>query len=156
PGPGLRTSPAPPYNHSVGTFFLQNFGCRASQADGAALERQMLARGLTRAEAVEDAGVVVLNSCTVTESAERDVRATIRRIHRENPECSIMVTGCYAQRAPEELAALPGVRWVVGNSHKHTAAEVAAPARSSFIRADSLVAPSDYPITPSSDHQILV
>jgi len=69
----------------------------------------------------------------VTVEADRDVRQAVRRVVRENPSASILVTGCYAQRAPEELAALPGVRWVVGNSHKHTipeilAAEAGAPA----------------------------
>src|SRR6202162_5064437 len=123
------------YYRNVARFYLQNFGCRATQADGAALERQMLERGLERAAAAAEAGVVVLNTCTVTESAERHVRAAIRRIHRENPECRILVTGCYAQRAPQELAALPGVTWVVGNSHKHQAAEIAT--SSSFPSAGS-------------------
>src|SRR5207237_7102403 len=52
-------------------------------------------------------------------------RASIRRLRRENPGCRILVTGCYAQRAPNEIAVLPGVTWVVGNSHKHLAAEIA-------------------------------
>lgn len=140
----------------MGTFYLQNFGCRATQADGAALERQMLERGLARAAAPQDAGVVVLNTCTVTESADRDVRAAIRRIHRENPQCRILVTGCYAQRAPQELAALPGVRWVVGNSHKHQVAEVLAPSAGSFVPVGALSASSDHPITGTLDSQILV
>lgn len=116
----------------------------------------MLERGLERATAAEEAGVVVLNTCTVTESADRDVRAAIRRIHRENPECRILVTGCYAQRAPQELAALPGVRWVVGNSHKHQVAELVAPARGSFVPIDALAAFSDHPIARSFDPQIVV
>lgn len=70
--------------------------------------------------------MVVLNTCTVTAAADQDARASIRRIHRENPAVKIMVTGCYAQRAPQEIAALPGVTWVVGNSHKHRVAEIAA------------------------------
>ena len=106
-------------------FYIENFGCRATQADGAALERQFLERGLERAGAVRDAEIVVLNTCTVTEAADKDARASIRRLQRVNPDCRILVTGCYAQRAPEELAALPGVTWVVGNSHKHQAAEIA-------------------------------
>jgi threonylcarbamoyladenosine tRNA methylthiotransferase MtaB len=61
----------------------------------------------------------------VTEAADKDARASIRRVQRENPDAKVLVTGCYAQRAPEELAALPGVRWVVGNSHKHQVAEIA-------------------------------
>ena len=140
----------------MGTFYLQNFGCRATQADGAALERQMLERGMARAAAPQDAGVVVLNTCTVTEAADRDVRAAIRRIHRENPQCRILVTGCYAQRAPQELAELPGVRWVVGNSHKHQVAELAAPARDGFVPLGALASFSDQQISRSHDHQILV
>jgi threonylcarbamoyladenosine tRNA methylthiotransferase MtaB len=112
----------------VTRFYVENFGCRATQADGAALERQFLERGLERAGAVREAQIVVLNTCTVTESADKDARASIRRLQRVNPECRILVTGCYAQRAPEELAALPGVTWVVGNSHKHLAAEIATSA----------------------------
>jgi threonylcarbamoyladenosine tRNA methylthiotransferase MtaB len=67
---------------------------------------------------VADADLVVLNTCTVTALADQDVRKAVHRVHRENPEARILVTGCYAQRAPEELAVLPGVHWVVGNSHK--------------------------------------
>ena len=100
------------------TFYVQNFGCRASQADGAAIQAGLAALGLRCVESRAAAGLVVLNTCTVTASADYDVRQTIRRVHRENPEARILVTGCYAQRAPEELAELPGVQWVVGNSHK--------------------------------------
>jgi len=108
----------------VSSFYVQNFGCRATQADGAALEQQLSAQGLERAEQPGQAEVVVLNTCTVTAAADQDARAAIRRIHRANPGCQILVTGCYAQRAPEEIASLPGVRWVVGNSHKHQISEL--------------------------------
>ena len=103
---------------------MENFGCRATQADGAALERQFEQRGLVRASTPAQASVVVLNTCTVTAAADRDARAAIRRVRRQNPDASIVVTGCYAQRAPEEIAALPGVSLVVGNSHKHKLAEI--------------------------------
>jgi threonylcarbamoyladenosine tRNA methylthiotransferase MtaB len=105
-------------------FFVQNFGCRATQADGAALEAQLAARGLESALARPEADFVILNTCTVTASADEDVRQTVRRVHRENPQSRILVTGCYAQRAPEELAAMDGVEWVVGNSHKTEIAEL--------------------------------
>ena len=111
----------------MATYHVENFGCRATQADGAAIERQLLARGLERAGAAAQAEVVVLNTCTVTASADQDARAAIRRIHRENPEARILVTGCYAQRAPEEISALPGVSLVVGNSHKHELANYVSP-----------------------------
>jgi threonylcarbamoyladenosine tRNA methylthiotransferase MtaB len=122
----------------VARFYIENFGCRATQADGAALERQFLDRGLDRARTARDAEIVVLNTCTVTAKADKDARASIRRLQRENPGCRILVTGCYAQRAPEELAALPGVNWVVGNSHKHQAAEIAAPGQAGFVPLASL------------------
>jgi threonylcarbamoyladenosine tRNA methylthiotransferase MtaB len=80
---------------------------------------------------------VVLNTCTVTASADQDVRATIRRIHRENPACRILVTGCYAQRAPEELAAIPGVSVVVGNSHKGEVPRLAA-SQAGFVSRSEL------------------
>lgn len=110
----------------MSAYFLENFGCRATQADGAALEQQLHTLGLSRSTKHTNAQVVVLNTCTVTAAADADARAAIRRIHRENPECRIVVTGCYAQRAPEELAALPGVTHVVGNSHKNQVAMLAA------------------------------
>jgi threonylcarbamoyladenosine tRNA methylthiotransferase MtaB len=124
----------------VSRFYIENFGCRATQADGAALERQFLDRGMDRASTAKDAEIVVLNTCTVTEGADKDARASIRRLQRENPGCRILVTGCYAQRAPDELAGLPGVTWVVGNSHKHQAAEIIASSTSSsaFVPLDRL------------------
>ena len=109
----------------MATFYVANFGCRATQADGAAIERQLRERGLRRAGEAAEAGLVVLNTCTVTAAADQDARAAIRRIHRQNPEAQIVVTGCYAQRAPEEIASLPGVSQVIGNSHKHLLAEIA-------------------------------
>ena len=112
-------------------FYVENFGCRATQADGAAIERQFRDAGWERAADAARAQVVVLNTCTVTAAADQDARAAIRRVHRENPECEIVVTGCYAQRAPEELASLAGVTRVVGNSHKHRLAELVLPALSS-------------------------
>ena len=102
----------------MATFYIQQFGCRATQADGAAIERQLLDRGCTAASESASADVVVVNTCTVTASADAQARDAIRKLHAANPAACVIVTGCYAQRAPEELAALPGVSWVVGNSHK--------------------------------------
>jgi threonylcarbamoyladenosine tRNA methylthiotransferase MtaB len=100
------------------TFYIEQFGCRATQADGAALERQLLDRGCISSPTLAAADIVVINTCTVTASADAQARDAIRKLHAANPAVHIIATGCYAQRAPEELAALPGVSWVVGNSHK--------------------------------------
>ncbi len=78
----------------------------------------LAAKGLESSGERAGADLVILNTCTVTSAADDDVRQTIRRVHRENPSARILVTGCYAQRAPQELACMPGVEWVVGNSHK--------------------------------------
>ena len=125
----------------MATFHVENFGCRATQADGAAIERQFASRGLDLASAA-DADVVVLNTCTVTTSADQDARAAIRRVRRQNPGARIVVTGCYAQRAPEEIAAIPGVDCVIGNSHKHLLADLvlnnAVRGQETFLPVDTL------------------
>ena len=106
------------------TFQVLNFGCRASQADGAAIKKQLLESGLQQVEDLAASQVAILNTCTVTARADAEVRQLVRRIHRANPLCRILVTGCYAQRSPEEIAQLGGVVWVVGNSHKHLIADL--------------------------------
>lgn len=100
------------------TFFIENFGCRATEADAAALRSALLASELAMASDQMRADVVVLNTCTVTAAADSQARETVRKIHRTNPAAQIVVTGCYAQRAPEEIAAVEGVAWVIGNSHQ--------------------------------------
>ena len=102
----------------MASFYIQNFGCRATQADGAAIEHQFSQLGYEEAVNSSQADWVVLNTCAVTAAAEQDARAAIRRIKRGNPGCKIVVTGCYAQRAPQEIAGLEGVTQVIGNSHK--------------------------------------
>jgi threonylcarbamoyladenosine tRNA methylthiotransferase MtaB len=126
----------------VATYHVENFGCRATQADGAALARQFENRGLSSAPSTK-ADFVLLNTCTVTASADQDARAAIRRVQRQNPKAKIIVTGCYAQRAPQEIAALHGVTAVIGNSHKHLLAELVLGENSnrtnSFVPLENLV-----------------
>jgi threonylcarbamoyladenosine tRNA methylthiotransferase MtaB len=107
----------------VAEFYVEHFGCRAARADGEAVTSHLRAAGLSEGDAAA-ADVVVVNTCSVTAEADRAARAFIRRTHRKNPQARIVVTGCYAQRAPEELAALAGVSAVVGNSHKALATEI--------------------------------
>ncbi len=102
-------------------FSIENFGCRAARADGEAIAGSL--RELAEREPFA-ADVVVVNTCSVTAEADRAARAFIRWAHRRNPAARIVVTGCYAQRAPEELAVMAGVAAVVGNSHKGLAPEI--------------------------------
>ena len=112
--------------------FVQSFGCRASQADGASIEGALKDCGLTAAADARSADLLVVNTCTVTQAADVDARRVIRGLHRDYPNAEILVTGCYAQRAPEELAAIEGVRWVVGNSHKAQIAEIVSAGREEY------------------------
>jgi threonylcarbamoyladenosine tRNA methylthiotransferase MtaB len=100
-------------------YSVITFGCRVNQADSLSIEGQLRARGGI-AVAVEDADVVVVNTCSVTASADQGARQTIRRIARGNPDVRIVVTGCYASRQPDDVAGLPNVTHVVGNSGKDT------------------------------------
>jgi threonylcarbamoyladenosine tRNA methylthiotransferase MtaB len=102
-------------------FHIEHFGCRAARADGEAMAGHL--RALSELEPFAS-DVVVVNTCSVTAEADRAARAFIRRAHRQNPAAKIVVTGCYAQRAPDELAAMAGVAAVVGNSHKALAPEI--------------------------------
>lgn len=130
-------------------YHVENFGCRASRSDGEAIAANLRHSGIPAAEAVDSAHVVIVNTCSVTSEADRQARAWLRRVRRQNPTARIVVTGCYAQRSPEELAALPEVDAVVGNSHKSMVAEVAlrfgAPANTAtgFVPASAL-APAVY------------
>ncbi len=102
-------------------FHIEHFGCRAARADGEAMAGNL--RALHAREPLA-ADVVIVNTCSVTAEADRAARAFIRRAHRKNPAAKIVVTGCYAQRAPQELAAMAGVAAVVGNSHKALTPEI--------------------------------
>ncbi len=84
----------------------------------------LLRRAMRESDNPADAGLILVNTCTVTRRSDQQARQAIRRLHRENPEARIVVTGCYAERAPETLAALPGVSLVVGNAEKERLPEI--------------------------------
>ena len=98
-------------------YSILTFGCRVNQADSLRIEESLRARGAREARSC-DADLVVVNTCSVTCSADQGARQTIRRVARENPAARIVVTGCYATRRPQEVAALPGVIRVVRNDDK--------------------------------------
>ena len=98
-------------------FAVVTFGCRVNQADSFSIERSLRAAGACAAP-IEAADVVVVNSCSVTATADQGTRQAIRRIARTNAGARIVATGCYASRAAEEVAALPGVVAVVPNVEK--------------------------------------
>src|SRR2546428_13704503 len=98
-------------------YSVITFGCRVNQADSLGFEEELRAAGATAAPP-ESADIVVVNTCSVTASSDQGARQTIRRVARDNPSARIVVTGCYATRRPDEVAALPNVVQVVPNDDK--------------------------------------
>jgi threonylcarbamoyladenosine tRNA methylthiotransferase MtaB len=98
-------------------FSIVTFGCRVNQSDSLRLEQDLRRRGCEPAPSIH-ADLVIVNTCSVTASADQGARQAIRRIARENPGAHIVATGCYATRSPDELTALPGVVRVVRNDDK--------------------------------------
>ncbi len=104
-------------------YSIVTFGCRVNQADSLRLEEALRARGGVEA-APAHAELVIVNTCSVTASADQGARQTIRRIARENPSARIVATGCYATRRPDEVSSLPGVIRLVPNDDKLHAVEL--------------------------------
>jgi threonylcarbamoyladenosine tRNA methylthiotransferase MtaB len=100
-------------------YSIITFGCRVNQADSLAIEHDLRARGAA-ATAPEQADVLIVNTCSVTATADQGARQTIRRVVRSTPDVQVIVTGCYATRRPDELRELPNVVRVVRNPAKDT------------------------------------
>jgi len=115
-------------------YSVITFGCRVNQADSLGFEEDLLARGAV-ATAPEHADLVVVNTCSVTATADQGARQAIRRVARENPAARIVVTGCYATRQPRDVGDLPNVFRVVANDDK--------PRLLSLICADEGLATAD-------------
>jgi threonylcarbamoyladenosine tRNA methylthiotransferase MtaB len=108
-------------------YSVITFGCRVNQADSLGFEEDLLLHGAVPV-APEQADVVIVNTCSVTATADQGARQTIRRVARENPAARIVVTGCYATRKPDDVRDLPNVVRVVSNDDK--------PRLLSLVRAD--------------------
>ncbi len=100
-------------------YAIVTFGCRVNQADSLDIERKLRSVG-GAPSTPDDADLVIVNTCSVTATADHGARQVIRRIARKNPAARIVATGCYATRAGDDLAALPGVAAVIPNQEKPT------------------------------------
>ena len=98
-------------------YSVVTFGCRVNQADSLAIEGELRSRGAVAASP-DEADIVIVNTCSVTATADQGARQTIRRVVRGNPAVRVIVTGCYATRRPDELRDLPNVARVVTNPSK--------------------------------------
>ena len=93
-------------------------GCKLNFAESSALGKALLERGHTRAKKDEPADICVINTCSVTDAADHKDRQMIHRIRRQNPNAILIVTGCYAQLKPDEIAHIEGVDYVLGQNEK--------------------------------------
>lgn len=107
-------------------YSIITFGCRVNQADWLAIARDLHVRGAVEASP-QDAELVVVNTCSVTATADQGVRQTVRRVVRDNPGVRVIVTGCYATRRPDEIRKLPNILHVVSNDEKDDLVERLAP-----------------------------
>jgi threonylcarbamoyladenosine tRNA methylthiotransferase MtaB len=123
-------------------YSVITFGCRVNQADSLGFEEELRAAGGVSASP-QAADLVIVNTCSVTATADQGARQTIRRIARDNPSARIVVTGCYATRRPDEVVALPNVRRVVPNDDK--------PRMMSFVRSVAVRLKADTPYGPIGD-----
>ncbi len=97
---------------------LDTVGCKLNQAETEFLARQLAEAGYRLVSPTDTADIYILNTCTVTHIADRKSRHLLRMAHRRNPEARLIATGCYAQRAPRELAQIDGVELVLDNEQK--------------------------------------
>lgn len=116
---------------------IQTLGCKLNQAESECLARELAQAGYTLVSPSEKADIYVLNSCTVTNIADRKVRQALRNMREANPGAVIIATGCYAERAPDELMRIEGVKYAFGNKEKGKLAELLANIAPAFVPDDA-------------------
>ena len=99
-------------------------GCKLNFAESSAIGKALLDKGHTRAKQGEEADICVINTCSVTDNADHKDRQAIHRIYRQNPNAIIIVTGCYAQLQPDQIAQIEGVDYVLGQNEKYSIAQL--------------------------------
>lgn len=102
----------------MSTFKFYTFGCKLNFAESSSIGKTLIENGYVKALDKEHADVCIVNTCTVTDTADKKCRSAIKKIIRENPNCFLIVTGCYAQLASEKLSLIPGVDLVLGANDK--------------------------------------
>jgi len=100
------------------TVALHTLGCKLNYSETSAIQRLLEADGFVKKEFTDEADVYVINTCSVTENADKECRQLVRRVQRQSPEAMVVIIGCYAQLKPKEIAEIPGVDLVLGASEK--------------------------------------
>ncbi len=100
-------------------FKITTLGCKVNQAESEAIALDLLSSKWVTTRELEEADICIVNTCAVTQKAAMQSRQAVRRAIRANPSAQIIVTGCYAQTAPQEIEAIGGVSYIVGHGEKH-------------------------------------
>src|SRR5213075_1452706 len=100
------------------TVAFHTLGCKLNFSETSTLSRMLENDGFEKKDFADEADVYVINTCSVTDNADKECRQLVRRIQRKSPESFVVITGCYAQLKPEEIAAIPGVDLVLGAAEK--------------------------------------
>jgi threonylcarbamoyladenosine tRNA methylthiotransferase MtaB len=107
----------------VKSVAFHTLGCKLNFSETSTLSRTLEAEGFLKKDFEEEADVYVINTCSVTENADKECRQLVRRIQRRTPEALVVITGCYAQLKPKEIAEIEGVDLVLGAAEKFNIAE---------------------------------
>ncbi len=110
-------------------FAITTLGCKVNQCESDAICRKLESKGLKHISTADEADICIVNTCTVTQKASMQSRQAIRKAIKNYPRAKIIVTGCYAQTAPEELARIEGVSTVIDNTHKMALPDLLGPPR---------------------------
>ena len=102
------------------TVAFHTLGCKLNFSETSTLSRMLEREGFEKKEFDDQADVYVINTCSVTENADKECRQIVRRIQRKAPESLVVITGCYAQLKPKQIAEIPGVNLVLGAAEKFT------------------------------------
>src|SRR6187399_2130256 len=100
------------------TVAFHTLGCKLNFSETSSLSRMLENEGFEKKEFDDLADVYVINTCSVTDNADKECRQLVRRIQKRSPESLVVITGCYAQLKPQEIASIPGVDLVLGASEK--------------------------------------
>jgi len=131
----LVESTVPPRSSATGRrAAVKTLGCKINVYESNIISQRLTRDHWTMVDPSQEADLYVINSCTVTREADRQTRQEIRRVLRRNPSAKVVVTGCYAQLAPNELTEIDGVDLVVGNDAKFNIAEILRTSQVSDLR----------------------
>ena len=114
----ITPATAPAVTQAQNRFSIATLGCKVNTFESEVIARELTERHYSRVPPNAPADLCLINTCTVTAEADRQARQLVRRMVRNNPNARVVVTGCYAQMAPQACAAIPGVDLVVGNGGK--------------------------------------